>query len=301
MRPVAALLLGAAAWGLIWYPMRLLELRGLSGLWLAFLLYFAALIASLPWIWRSVDDFRRSPGLMWLIALTSGWTNVAFVLAVLEGNILRVMLLFYLSPVWAVLLGRWFLGERVSPASVLALMLAGGGALAMLWNPTVGLPWPESRADWLGLTAGFAFAASNVAVRHARALSMGSKALSAWIGVSLVALVWALVSEAPLPSVAPMTYVYASALGVGAVLGMTVLVQYGVAHMPVQRSAVIMLFELIVGALSQQLLTDETLGWLEWAGGGFIALGAYVAARAPAVVVAGNSGLSSPREGSGRG
>ena len=282
MRPVAALLLGAAAWGLIWYPMRLLELRGLSGLWLAFLLYFSALIVSLPWTWRDLGGFKAHPALMWFIALTSGWTNVAFVLAVLEGNILRVMLLFYLSPVWAVLMGRWFLGERVSRASVVALVLAGSGALAMLWNPQAGFPWPESRADWLGLTAGLAFAASNVAVRHARSLSMASKAVSAWIGVSLVALVWAAVSEVPLPSVEPTTYLYAVVLGVGAVLGMTVLVQYGVAHMPVQRSAVIMLFELIVGALSQQLLTDESLGWVEWVGGGLIALGAYLAARAPA-------------------
>ena len=282
MRPVAALLLGAAAWGLIWYPMRLLEVRGLSGLWLAFLLYFAALAASLPWAWRGLREFKAHPALMWFIALTSGWTNVAFVLAVLEGNILRVMLLFYLSPVWAVLMGRWFLGERVSRASVVALVLAGSGALAMLWNPRAGFPWPESRADWLGLTAGLAFAASNVAIRHARALSMASKASSAWIGVSLVALGWALASGVPLPNVEPAIYLYAIALGIGAVLGMTVLVQYGVGHMPVQRSAVIMLFELIVGALSQQLLTDESLGWVEWAGGGLIALGAYLAARAPA-------------------
>ena len=286
MRPVAALLLGAAAWGLIWYPMRLLELGGLSGLWLAFVLYFAALLVALPWTWRGLGEFKARPALMWIIALTSGWTNVAFVLAVLEGNILRVMLLFYLSPVWAVLMGRWFLGERVSRASALALALAGSGALAMLWNPAAGFPWPASRADWLGLTAGLAFAASNVAVRHAQSLSMGSKALSAWVGVSLVALTWALASGVPLPAVAPATYLYAVALGVGAVLGMTVLVQYGVAHMPVQRSAVIMLFELVVGALSQQLLTDESLGWAEWGGGGLIALGAYLAARAPAAKAA---------------
>lgn len=281
MRPVAALLLGAAAWGLIWYPMRLLEVRGLSGLWLALLLYFSALIVSLPWTWRGLREFKAHPAVMWFIALTSGWTNVAFVLAVLEGNILRVMLLFYLSPVWAVPMGRWFLGERVSLASTVALALAGTGALAMLWNPEVGFPWPDGRADWLGLTAGFAFAASNVAVRHARSLSIGGKALSAWIGVSLVALVWAVASSVPLPSVEPPIYLYAVALGIGAVLGMTVLVQYGVAHMPVQRSAVIMLFELVVGALSQQLLTDENLGWVEWAGGGLIAFGAYLAARAP--------------------
>jgi drug/metabolite transporter (DMT)-like permease len=64
------------------------------------------------------------------------------------------------------------------------------------------------------------------------------------------------------------------------ILVMTVLVQYGVTHMPVHRSAVIALVELIAGAVSQQLLTDEVVTVREWVGGGLIVIGAYLAARA---------------------
>jgi drug/metabolite transporter (DMT)-like permease len=64
------------------------------------------------------------------------------------------------------------------------------------------------------------------------------------------------------------------------ILLMTVLVQYGVTHMPVHRSAVIALVELVVGAVSQQILTNEVVTTQEWVGGVLIVTGAYLAARA---------------------
>jgi drug/metabolite transporter (DMT)-like permease len=49
--------------------------------------------------------------------------------------------------------------------------------------------------------------------------------------------------------------------------------------MPVHRSAVIVLIELVAGAVSQQLLTNEVVTAREWFGGVLIILGAYLAAR----------------------
>jgi len=47
----------------------------------------------------------------------------------------------------------------------------------------------------------------------------------------------------------------------------------------VHRSATILLFELVAGAVSSQWLTDEVVTTLEWFGGGLIILAAYLAAR----------------------
>jgi drug/metabolite transporter (DMT)-like permease len=60
---------------------------------------------------------------------------------------------------------------------------------------------------------------------------------------------------------------------------MTVAVQYGVSHMPVHRSAVILLFELVIGAVSSLLLTDEVVLIREWVGGIMIITAAYLAAH----------------------
>jgi len=278
--PVVSILLGASLWGVIWYPIRLLEGGGLSGIWLTLILYATALIASLPFTWQSLAEFRARPGLLPGLMLLAGWTNIAFIEAVLTGNILRVLLLFYLSPFWAVLLGRLLLREAISRAALGSLAIAMAGALTMLWNPQLGAPWPRSPADWLALSSGFAFALSNVAVRTMDDVSVETKATAVWAGVVLVAAVLIPLSGAPALRVRHDVFAGAVALGLFGIVLMTTLVQYGVSHLPVHRSAVLALIELVAGAVSQQLLTDEIVATREWAGGALILAGAWMAARA---------------------
>ncbi|ROR32211.1 DMT family transporter [Inmirania thermothiophila] len=274
---VAALLLGATLWGVLWYPLRLLEARGVAGLWSTLLIYAAALaILAAP----AVRALRRGAGGRWglLMALAAGWTNVAFVLAVLEGTVMRVLLLFYLSPVWAVVLARLLLGEPVTRGALAVLALAMAGAGAMLWSPELGMPWPAGRADWLALTSGMAFAVTNVAVRRLQAMPLAAKTALSWVGVLAVAAAMLAVEGAPAPA-DPVGI--AGALAVGALLMtvMTLSVQYGVTRLPVGRSAVILLFELVAGAVSSYLLAGEALRPAEWAGGGLIVAAAVAAAR----------------------
>ena len=277
--PVASILLGAGLWGVIWYPLRLLEAGGFSGVWLTLTLYATALLASLPFLYRSLADFARRPRLLLLLMLAAGWTNIAFVEAVLEGNILRVLLLFYLSPLWTVIFGRLLLRETLSGVAFASLGLAMSGALIMLWNIRIGIPWPRDVADWLALSSGLAFAFSNVLVRKMSDVSVPAKAAGVWGGVVLVALVIIPVLGLPVPEVASTTVMAAIALGLCGILFMTLLVQYGVTHLPVHRSAVLALIELVAGAVSQQLLTNEVISLREWLGGALILVGAYLSAR----------------------
>lgn len=277
--PVASILVGASLWGVIWYPLRLLETAGFSGVWLTLTLYTTALVVCLPFTYRALPEFARRPWLLLLLMLAAGWTNIAFVEAVLQGNILRVLLLFYLSPLWAVLLGRIVLRELLSRTALISLLLAMSGALLMLWNIEAAVPWPHGTADWLALSAGFAFALSNVLVRKLEDISVATKAMSVWGGVVLVAVPLILLLGLGAPSITHATFSAAVALGMFGILAMTVLVQYGVTHMPVHRSAVLALIELLVGALSQQLLTEEVVSLREWAGGVLILAGAWLSAR----------------------
>lgn len=278
--PVVALLIGASMWGVIWYPMRLLEQGGLQGVWLTFILYATALGMSLVRTAPGFLEFPRRPFGLIILMLAAGWTNVAFVEAVLSGNILRVLLLFYLSPLWAVLMAWVVLKERIGGMAAVSLIIAMSGALVMLWNPQLGAPWPESSADWYALSSGFCFALSNVMVRKMQDVSVIAKSLAVWSGVVVVAGVLIVSAGVNFPQAPTGIFLGAMALGLFGILVMTVLVQYGVTHMPVHRSAVLALSELVAGAVSQQLLTDELVSPREWFGGGLIVIGAYLAARA---------------------
>lgn len=277
--PALAMMAGASLWGVIWYPMRLLEAGGLIGIWLTLIMYSAALVVSLPYTLKALPEFTRRPGWLALLMLAAAWTNIAFVEAVLEGNILRVLLLFYLAPLWATLMGWLFLRERITRIAFASLAIAMGGALLMLWNPVLGAPWPQGKADWMALTSGFAFAISIVITRKLHDISIEAKVLSVWAGVTILAIGIIAFFGIPVPQASLSIFGGAVALGVLGILVMTLLVQYGVTHMPVHRSAVLALIELVAGAVSQQLLTDEVVSIREWVGGGLIVLGAYLSAR----------------------
>lgn len=276
--PALSLLLSATLWGLIWYPLRLLEAGGLHGAWQAVVLYLAAALVLLPsWsgLWRA---WRGAPFSISVLALASGWCNLAFMLAVLDGNIVRVILLFYLSPLWAVLLGWLLLGERLEREGTFVLILALIGAIIMLWDPAAGYPWPINAADWMALSAGITFAISNVEIRRLQNVTVRVKTVSAWLGCVLISVAAIAVLKLPLPEAATGTWLGALLLGVMAITVMTLAVQYGVTHLPIQRSAVILLFEIVVGAVSSQWLTDEIILPREWLGGAMIIAAAWISA-----------------------
>ncbi len=277
--PVLSLLFVATIWGLFWVPLRGLNEAGMSGVWTTLVGYSAALTLALPWLWRLRNECKHHFIALLGIGLASGWCNMAFILATLEGTIVRVLLLFYLSPLWAVLLGHFILGERMTSFSRIVLAVAMCGALMMLWVPELGLPWPQSKADWLAISSGFAFALSNVLVRMKQEISLANKAMSTWWGGILLALVMLAWQGGGAPQVCSEIYAGAVLLGLFGFALATIAVQYGVTHMPVHRSAVILLFELVIGAVSSQLLTEEVVRPIEWFGGALILTAAWLTAR----------------------
>ncbi|MEO1765725.1 DMT family transporter [Thiobacter aerophilum] len=269
---IGGLLAGATTWGLVWYPLRLLEQAGLPGPSAILAIFLVALLLGLPLTWRAVHEFRFGTGLVLGIGLAAGWANLAYVLGVIHGEVVRVLLLFYLAPLWTVLLSRLLLKERLVLAGYGVIALSLAGALIMLWRPEVGLPWPKNGAEWLGLSAGFAFACSNVLSRKAQALSVAAKSLSVWGGVVAVAFV---VVWVDVPSfgrgAAPVLEHGALVAGLGLVMcGVTAVMQYGLTHTPANRAIVILLFELVVAAVAAWFLVDEKLAPRDWLGGAMI-------------------------------
>ncbi|HFC54445.1 MAG TPA: DMT family transporter [Gammaproteobacteria bacterium] len=277
--PVLALLFSATVWGVMWYPLRLFEAHGLSGLWVTLMFFAAAGVVGVLFMSRHLREMRRQPWIALGIALASGWCNTSFNLAVLEGNVMRMLLLFYLSPLWATLIGWWFLGERLTLLSVLLLVVSVLGALFMLWQPGMMVPWPAGRADWLAISSGMSFAVLNALVRRGR-LDIPSKMLASWFGAAAVAGGWIAVGGEAWPVAGMAVIGAAAAFGALVIVVATLSVQYGVTHMPLHRSAVILLFELVAGALSAWLLTDEVITPKEWFGGGLIVVAALISARA---------------------
>ncbi|MBW8329962.1 MAG: DMT family transporter [Thiobacillus sp.] len=268
---ISSLVYAASLWGLVWYPYRLLSEAGVGGIASSFFTYAVPLLLV---GWLHGRALRTARGhWMWLSALglAAGWTNLAYVLAVLEGEVVRVLLLFYLSPLWTVLFSRFLLHEKLNRAGVAVMVLAAGGALAMLWQPGE-WPLPANRAEWLGLSAGLMFAASNVISRHLEGGAEGAKAVSVWAGVAVLTVAGLAFKPAELDFVADAeASIWLLLIGVGLLIGsMTYAVQYGLARVPANQAIVIFLSELVVAAIAAYFLSDERMGVQEWIGAAMI-------------------------------
>ncbi|MFV1982523.1 MAG: DMT family transporter [Thiohalomonadales bacterium] len=279
MYPTLSLLLAATLWGIFWYPLRLLEDNGLSGLWATLFIYLGTLPILIILFYQHRQQFFKNFRLLTLIALASGWTNTAFILAIIDGPIVRVMILFYISPLWATLFGVLILKEKLTFMSVLMLIIALTGAIIMLWQEDVSFPLPSSSNDWLALSSGFAFALTNVLARKAEFASVQLKVVFSWVGVIIISGIMLLFENSSLNTVSAQVILSAILIGTIFIVIMTTAVMYGVSHMPVQRSAIILLFELIVAVVSASLLTNEIVLIREWVGGLFILSAGYFASK----------------------
>jgi drug/metabolite transporter (DMT)-like permease len=271
--PIAALLGGATIWGLLWYPYRLLEQADISGSIATAITYLVALLLGLAAFRKNLQGPRIFGGkahlLLW-IGLCAGWTNLAYVLGVIHGEVVRVLLLFYLAPLWTIAFARLLLDEKLTLQGYLVIALSLSGAIVMLWQPQTGFLLPLSYGDWMGLSAGLMFALSNVLSRRDQFHNVQLKSLAVWAGVTLVALAYTLFGEVATPAhISAESGLLLLALGL-IVFGLSVMVQYGLNHVPANRAIVIMLFELVVAAIAAYFLTDEALAMKEWIGGAMI-------------------------------
>jgi drug/metabolite transporter (DMT)-like permease len=270
--PVAGLIVGAIAWGLIWYPYRLLDTAGIGGTLATCITYSIALAFAALMFPKAWKQWARAPAGLAAIALFAGCTNLAYVLGVLEGEVMRVLLLFYLAPLWTVPLAALILHERPSAVGYFIIALALAGAVVMLWNPARGWPLPHDRAEWFGVASGFAFALSNVFTRKLAQIDIPAKSLAVFSGV--VVLTLALLpfeGNAASSQSATAAASWPLLLAIGAALFiMSLAVQYGLTHTPANRAIVILLFELIVAAASAYWLAGEIMKLQEWIGGAMI-------------------------------
>ncbi|KVN18324.1 multidrug DMT transporter permease [Burkholderia stagnalis] len=282
--PTLAILIGASVWGLIWYPLRILASLGMTGTAasaltsaVAFLFVIVArrsTIATLRWHWVL-------PG----IAVTAGVTNLGFVWGTIHGEVLRVMLLFYLTPAWTAVYAHFLLRERLTWAGAGLAALSIGGAMLMLWSPRLGVPLPANPAEWAGLAAGLSFAMSNVLVikasRELPDMRAEMRTATLFGGAAVFGAIAALFEGLPaVPASSSLGVVALIVVAIGVtVASNNLLVQYGLARVPANRASIIMLFEIVITALSAWVFANELPSAREWAGGACIVLATLLSSR----------------------
>jgi drug/metabolite transporter (DMT)-like permease len=277
--PVLGLLLNALVWGLSWWPLREMQALGLHPLWSSGLTFGLALVVLSFWKPAAWQQLLHTPAL-WTLMIAAGLTNVGFNWAVATGDVVRVVLLFYVMPAWSIPIAWWVLGERPSRGALWRLALALVGVALVLKTPDTPWPWPESASDYLALMGGASFAWTNALLRRHHDTPSGARMIAMFAGgtaLSLgLAVVWVGLGHTTLPTdLSWWPYV----LGLGLTfLASNLALQYGAARLSAHTTALVMLSEVVFAALSSVALGVSELSARTLIGGGLIVLAAALSA-----------------------
>jgi drug/metabolite transporter (DMT)-like permease len=287
---VGALVINAFVWGVSWWPLRELQSAGLHPLWSTVIMYCFALLVVLtfkPQAWRGLV---QHPQLL-LLLLASGLTNVGFNWAVSISDVVRVLILFYLMPAWAVLLAWLLLHERPTRNAVLRLLLAFIGVMVVLLPASLfsdTLPKLQasnlhfSFADALALMGGFCFALTNVLLKRLVDTPSEARMFAMFSGGALLALCAGTIGMTQgwvnaMPIILNSWVWLAAGLSLAFLVGNLAL-QYGASRLRSSTTSIVMLTEVIFGSLSAIALGAAVLDARTLLGGGLIGLAAVLAA-----------------------
>jgi drug/metabolite transporter (DMT)-like permease len=280
-------LFNALIWGLSWWPFRHMDAAGLHPLWATAAMYLVTALG-IVLIWRKAlfgpqGAWRNKPWL-WVLVLSSGINNAAFNWGVTIGDVVRVVLLFYLMPMWAVLFARWILKEPITRWNIVQILMAlCGASLVMQQAGTWGFPVPSGLGDWLGLLGGLTFAMTITMLKKneqeapwltALAMFGGAGGVSLVLGLGLAAV--GFVPWVGLPG-------FTSWLPVALIFGVLMVcanltMQYGAARLKPSVTSLILLNEILFATASAvwwgdaQMTFQKALGFALIVGAALVAI-----------------------------
>tara|TARA_B100000989_G_scaffold46551_1_gene30124 strand:- start:556 stop:1455 length:900 start_codon:yes stop_codon:yes gene_type:complete len=271
-----ALLIAAGMWGLFWIPQRALESGGLTGGWATISQMFIPFLILLPVsLWRKYKG--QSFGLEYpIIGLLFGAGIACYANSFLLTDVVRALILFYITPVWTTLFEVIFLRHMPRYYRYLTLVLALSGVWIVFGQDAV-IPIPHNAGDWIALLGGIFIAASAVRMEVKKPDGIFPILFSFFFYGSLFTLIQSFfmrdyLGHAPsldswvsmMPWLILITLLFHIPTNI-VILGAP-------SRIGASLFSIIILFELVVGSFSAALLTDEIFGWREALGSSFIIL-----------------------------
>lgn len=207
------------------------------------------------------------------MAVSSG----SFIIALNHASVAQVLFIQAIAPVLAALLGRVFLGERMSLRTVAAMALALLGVGVMVGSPGGG----SALGDGLSLLMAVGFAAAIVIARHRRDVSMAPATALAQL-ILLIAALPFMVSGGV--HVTGSDVLWLALFGAGQIgLGL-ILLTIGARLIPAAEVAMISLLEVVLGPFWVWLAVGQRPSVGTLIGGATVVAAVVLQARDPAAL-----------------
>lgn len=282
--PTAGLLVAALISGLYWLPLRQVEETGIAGLWAPLAIsVMAGLPLMLPLLrrrHRRLGDWRD----LALIGLFAGGAYALYAASFVLTEVVRVVLLFYLAPVWGTLLEIFFLRRPLTLQRCASLLLGIGGLVVIL-GPGGTLSLTVNAGDALALVSGVLWSVGVLVIFRRADLAIADQIAAQAAGAAFVATLAAAIGLAgrAAPPLANFIHAFPWLLFTAFVLTvpMWCLSLWASRHLTPARATLLFMIEVCVGVGSAAFLSGDPFGWREASGTALVISAALVELRRP--------------------
>lgn len=156
-----AVAMSGVAWGVFWIPLRALDDGGVVGVWAIVLFYCLPTLLLIPVVWLRRRQIRQAGWSLHIAGIFAGTSLVLYAGALVFTDVVRALLLYYLTPLWSTVLARFVIGEVITGRRWATISLALIGLLVILKVDT-GFSSSIGPGDWMGLSSGIVWAIAAV-------------------------------------------------------------------------------------------------------------------------------------------
>lgn len=277
--PSLAVALSGALWGLFWIPLRLFDERGVNPAWVSLLFFAVTIAAVLPFAARAVPRLATRDARLLVTGLMTGAAFTLYTVSLIHTEVVRALLLFYLTPVWSTFLGFMVMGHPITRNRLAALALGIAGLLVVL-DYRSGVPLPRNVGDWMALASGVMWAAGTIRLYAEGTVRITDTVFTFAVGgfaCSLLIMAVPQLGLGEVPATAAVESVLPAVVGVAfvAFVPTNFLILWGSQRVNPGRVGILLMTECVVGTASAALFSGEPFGWRE-AVGTLLILGAGV-------------------------
>jgi drug/metabolite transporter (DMT)-like permease len=270
----AVVLLTGIVWGVYWVPVRAVADLGLDGAWGTGSITLAAALSLLPLMLADRGSLRGKDALGILSIALGGAAFALYSIGFLYGKVALVVLLWFFSPVWSVLIAKYLLRERVARLRLMAIALGLAGLFVMLGGDG-GIPVPGSLGEWMAFIGGLIWAFATAGMRMKSDVRPLPSAFLFALGATVTSFLAAPWLE-PLPMIAPSDLPEIAAQvvltgGLWWVLSIAALM-WATVRLDPARVGILLMTEVVFGAVTAALFAGESLSASEMIGGALVIL-----------------------------
>mgnify|MGYP001366706937 CR=1 FL=1 len=281
--PNLSVVIACLFWGTYWIPLRYIDNNNNSSVWpiaISFLLMTLLLIRSFK---KALYEVVAKKNYFFLIGCFFAALGIGlYSESLLRGEIAKVVVLFYLAPIWGTIFAKILLKQSFGINRIFAIILGIIG-LEIIVGIEKGILIPSSIVEWIAIFAGLSWALGTTFFHLSKTTTTSAEktSLTGFI-ISILFVLFCFIPEGrslefPIALFnLDIIYFWIVSFTIFWLLTSIILTFLSVEVLDPGRINILLAFEVVIGFVSASLLTNELIGLRELLGAIFVVGSCFV-------------------------